>query len=109
MSRKLSSTFLRSLQTLPNVHTLQLISCSPSLQSSLAGYKFPQIRKLTVPQHSISILNSFPEVRVIVCTVFQGVVLEANLEDFINAVENVCKKVEDLDGILFDEPMMERK
>jgi hypothetical protein len=110
MSPKLFSRFLRCLRTLPNVHTLQIIACSTTLPSLFTGYTFTHVRKVTVPLHAFAILKSFPGVREINCIASQGTVWEEEWIDLIEAVEQVCKKLEDLHGIIIlDERMMKRE
>ena len=77
-SRSNFPPFVRCLQSLPNLHTLEIgraDNFSPTpLKSALKGVKLPQIRTLILPPFAYPLLQHCSEVEDVVCVVnFQTV------------------------------------
>ena len=68
-------TFVRCLEALPNLHTLEVISMgthySQPLRHALGGVELPQIRTLILPSMAHSLLRHCPNVDDLTCTPFR--------------------------------------
>lgn len=69
------NTFINCLATLPNLHTLEVISMgthySDPLREALIGVKLPQIRTLILPSMAHYLLRHCPNVDDLTCTPFR--------------------------------------
>jgi len=88
--------FIRCLESLPNLHTLQLVhvhsEMTTTLKEAFEGHTFPRIRNVILPSCAHNILRCCPEVRQVVCNEDDGGKL-------ITAIRRGCKKVEGFHGI----------
>ena len=97
--------FVRAIEALPNLHTLQVIhtphKISTALKDAFAGRVFPQVRTITLPGDAHNILRSCPEVRKVVCMGYGS-------NKLITPIANFCKKVEEVEGFSRCEGDMKR-
>ena len=86
----------RAIETLPNLHTLQIIrmdrQMSTLLKNALKGYTFPQVRTISLTARAHHILRSCPEVRKVIC------ISRMDSRTLISAIAKRCKKVEEVQG-----------
>jgi ABC-type arginine transport system permease subunit len=89
------SAYVRAIEALPNLHTLQVIhthcKITTALKDSFAGRVFPKVQTVALPGHAHDILRSCPEVRKIICVGYGA-------SKLIGTIANVCKKVEEVEG-----------
>lgn len=87
------SAFAKCLQSLPNLHTLQIGGIigpvEMPIKTAFKGYRFPQIRTVVFPTLAHHILSSCPQVRNVTCT-------GHHQDKVVNVIAKRCKKVEAL-------------
>jgi len=97
------SPFVRCLESLPNLETLQIVYASlqmtTTLNDAFKGHTFPRIRNITLPSCAHNILRLCPEVRRVVCSQNDGGKL-------LTAIQRGCKKVEVARGFKADPALM---
>jgi hypothetical protein len=88
------SIFAQCLQSLPNVHTLQIAGvlrqATTAIKTAFKNHCFLQIRTIILPTLAHHMLSSCPQVEDIMCIGYQ--------EDYVfNMISKRCKQVEVLD------------
>jgi hypothetical protein len=103
---KVLRTFANCLQSLPNLHTLQIASVNGNLATAIKtafnGRRFLKIHTITLPVIAHHILRSCPQVRNVACTHWVE-------KYFINTVAQKCKKVEALDVVVLLNDTVDRE
>lgn len=100
LSRYSTTTVLpscvRTIEALPNLHTLQIIRThdrmSNILKEAFDGHVFPQVRTISLPSHAHHILRCCPEVRTVICNT------RMDASTLVSTMAKVCKKVEEVQG-----------
>ena len=108
LSRYSTATVLpacvRAIETLPNLHTLQIIRTHDRMSNILKevfdGHVFPQVRTIALPSHAHNILRCCPEVRKVIC------INRMDSSALVTAIAKVCKKVEEIEGFIGTENVM---
>ena len=89
-------TWVRAIEALPNLHTLQILrthhKISSDLKKAFEGHVFPQVRTISLPTRAHHILRCCPEVRKVIC--INGM----NSCSLVSAIAKGCKKVEEVQG-----------
>lgn len=97
--------FVKCLENLPNLHTLQILRAHTAmtgiLKTHFDGHRFPNVRSIIVPEHGHEILRCCPEVRKVICNAGNG-------SKVVTAIAKCCRKVEVLEGIGADENVVKR-
>ena len=97
---------VRSIEALPNLHTLQIVrthhKMSTVLKSAFEGHVFPQVRTISLPSHAHHILRCCPEVRKVIC------ISRMDSSTLVSAIARCCKKVEEVQGFRGPENVMKR-
>jgi hypothetical protein len=92
------STFAQCLQSLPNVHTLQISGVigqlATAIKTAFKGHRFLQIRTVIIPAIAHHILSSCPQVKDITC-------IGRPKEFFISTIAKKCKQVEALNMMVY--------
>ncbi len=87
--------FVKCLENLPNVHTIQILHAhsqmTTMLKTHFEGHHLPTIRTIILPGHAHEILRICPEVRKVVCN-------DGDCSKLISAIAKKCKNVEVLEG-----------
>jgi hypothetical protein len=88
------SIFAQCLQSLPNVHTLQIAGvlgqAATAIKTAFKNHRFLPIRTIILPTLAHHVLSSCPQVKDITCIGYQ--------EDYVfNTISKRCKQVEALD------------
>ncbi|KDR72797.1 hypothetical protein GALMADRAFT_101124 [Galerina marginata CBS 339.88] len=109
LSRYSTSTvlpaFIRAIEALPSLTTLQILSAhhkmTTSLKKAFEGHVFPQVKTVVVPSYAHNILRSCPEVKRVIC-------INHDASKLVSAIAKECKKVEELEGFYGNESSMKR-
>lgn len=93
---KVLPAFVKCLEHLPNLHTLQFLhvhsQMTTMLKTHFEGHTFPQVRTIILPSCAHNILRSCPELTSVTCNEDDGGKL-------IAPIGACCKKVETLVNI----------
>ncbi|KAG6886857.1 hypothetical protein C0992_001979 [Termitomyces sp. T32_za158] len=97
--------FVRCLETLSNLHTLQILRASGQMTTdfklAFEAHKLPQVHTVVLPNHAHNVLRACPEARVVTCILEDGGKL-------IGAIAKECKNVRVLRGFTLDVNMTKR-
>ncbi|KAF8646023.1 hypothetical protein AX16_007448 [Volvariella volvacea WC 439] len=97
--------FVRCLESLPNVHTLQIVHAHTQMTSHFKdhfeGHILSTIRTVVLPSHAHNVLRCCPEARKVVCNYDDG-------SKLVSAIAKECRKVEEMAGFKPDQKMMKR-
>ncbi|KAG6819257.1 hypothetical protein H0H93_013701, partial [Arthromyces matolae] len=70
------SAFVQCLESLPNLHTLQVVRAHTQMTTHLKlafeGHVLPQVRTVVLPDHAHNVLRSCPGVREVMCNYDDG-------------------------------------
>jgi len=87
--------YVRALEALPNLHTLQVIckhhKITAALKGVFGGHFFPQVRTIALSGHAYPILRCCREVRKVICMGYDAGKLASTIWE-------VCWKVEEVEG-----------
>ena len=100
------SIFAQCLQSLPNVHTLQIAGvfgqAATAIKTAFKNHRFLQIRTIVLPTPAHHVFSSCPQVKDITYTGYQ--------EDYVfNTILKRCKQVEALDIMAHGNNSIERE
>jgi hypothetical protein len=100
------SIFAQCLQSLPNVHTLQIAGvigqAATAIKTAFKNHRFLQIRTIILPAPAHHVFSSCPQVKDITYTSYQ--------ENYIfNTISRRCKQVEALDIMAHGNNSIERE
>jgi hypothetical protein len=98
--------FAKCLQSLPNLHTLQIGGIigpvEMPIKTAFKGYRFPQIQTIIFPTLAHHILSSCPQVRNVTCTGYHQ-------DRVVSAIAKRCNKVEALCIMALSNDRLKRK
>jgi hypothetical protein len=95
--------WVRSIEALPNLHTLQIQmhhKMPSDLKRAFEGHVFPQVRTISLPSHAHHILRCCSEVRKVICN------SRMDSSTLVSAIAMGCKKVEEVQGFRGPENVM---
>ena len=91
---EVASVFAQCLQSLPNVHTLQIAGvlgqAATAIKTAFKNHRLLQIRTIILPNLAHHVLSSCPRVKDMTCIGYQA-------EYVFNTISKRCKQVEALD------------
>lgn len=97
--------FVNCLQSLPNLHTLELChvhhEMTTKLKLAFEGIKIPSIRTIVLPTIAHHILRSCPNVEDVTCNVGDG-------SQILGTITASCPKVERISGVIPSPAMIKR-